>query len=63
MTDQTGKLLAQFGFLLILFSGVWLAASQIALFRDATTRIIVAGLALAVGGLLLIVATRWGHFG
>jgi hypothetical protein len=63
MTEQTGRLLAQVGFLLILFAGVWMVASEIAFFRDATTRMIVAGLALALGGALLIVATRWGHFG
>jgi hypothetical protein len=27
------------------------------------TRRIVAGVALALGGLLLIIATHWGHFG
>lgn len=63
MTDQTGRILAQVGFLLVLFAGIWLVASQIAFFRDATSRMIVAGIALAVGGALLIVATRWGHFG
>jgi hypothetical protein len=63
MTDQTGKLLAQVGFLLIVFSGVWLVASEIPFFRIPTTRMIVAGIALALGGALLIVATRWGNFG
>jgi hypothetical protein len=63
MTDQTGKLLAQVGFLLILFAGVWLVAAQMPFFRLATERTIVAGIALALGGVLLIVATRWGHFG
>jgi hypothetical protein len=63
MTDQTGKLLAQVGFLLIVFSGVWLVAAEIPFFRLATMRTIVAGIALALGGMLLIVATRWGHFG
>jgi hypothetical protein len=28
-----------------------------------TARTIVAGVALAIGGLLLIIATRWGRFG
>jgi hypothetical protein len=31
--------------------------------RFASARTIVAGVALAIGGLLLIVATHWGHFG
>ena len=63
MTPQTGRTLAQIGFLLILFAGVWLAAAQIPLFKMATARTIVAGIALAIAGVLLIIATRWGHFG
>jgi hypothetical protein len=56
--------LAEVGFLLLLFAGVWLAAAQIPQFKfAAATRKIVAGLALAISGLLLIVATHWGHFG
>jgi hypothetical protein len=51
------------GFLLILFAGVWLVAAQIPAFKIATARTIVAGIALALGGLMLIVATRWGGFG
>ena len=63
MAHHTGRRLAEIGFLLILFAGVWLAAAQIPRFRFATGRTIVAGLALAVAGLLLIIATHWGHFG
>ena len=48
---------------LLLFAGVWLAAAQIPQFKFATGRSVVAGLALAISGLLLIVATHWGHFG
>jgi hypothetical protein len=46
-----------------LFAGVWLAAAQIPAFKMSTVRTIVAGIALALAGLLLIIATRWGHFG
>ncbi|MBV9355099.1 MAG: hypothetical protein JO023_06175 [Chloroflexi bacterium] len=63
MTDQNGRVLAEVGFLLIAFSGVWLVAAQLPLFGHETMRTIVAGIALALGGVLLIVATRWGHFG
>lgn len=59
----TGVILAQVGFLLILFAGIWLAAAQIPLFRFARERTVVAGIALALAGVLLIIATRWGHFG
>ena len=63
MSHQTGILLAEVGFLLILFAGIWLVAAQIPAFRIPTERTIVAGSALAVAGVLLIVATHWGHFG
>ena len=63
MTAQTGRTLAEIGFLLILFAGIWLVAAQIPLFKMATARTIVTGIALAVAGVLLIIATPWGHFG
>jgi hypothetical protein len=63
MSKKTGIVLAEVGFLLLLFAGVWLAAAQIPAFKLATERTIVAGIALALSGLLLIIATRWGHFG
>lgn len=63
LTQQTGRTLAEIGFLLILFAGIWLAAAQIPQLKLPTTRTIVAGIALAIGGLLLIIATHWGHFG
>jgi len=60
---QTGVRLAEVGFLLLLFAGVWLVAAHIPQFKLGRARTIVAGVALAVGGLLLIIATHWGHFG
>ena len=60
---HTGIRLAEVGFLVLLFAGVWLAAAQIPQFKFGAARTIVAGLALAVSGLLLIIATHWGHFG
>jgi len=59
----TGVRLAEVGFLLVLFAGVWLAAAHVPGFRFGPARAVVAGVALAIGGLLLIVATHWGHFG
>jgi len=58
-----GVIIAEGGFLLILFAGIWLAAAQVPAFKFGTARTIVAGIALALAGLLLIIATRWGHFG
>ena len=63
MSRQTGVVLAEVGFLLILFAGVWLVASQIPALKIPTERMIVAGIALAVAGILLIIATHWGGFG
>jgi hypothetical protein len=60
---QTGVKLAEVGFLLVLIAGIWLVAAQIPLFKWGKARTIVACAALAIGGLLLIIATHWGHFG
>jgi hypothetical protein len=63
LAPKTGLRLAEVGFLLIVFAGVWLAASQVPMFKFRTARTIVAGVALALAGVLLIVAAHWGHFG
>jgi hypothetical protein len=60
---QTGVKLAEVGFLLVLIARVWLVSTQIPQLRMSKARTIVAGVALAIGGLLLIIATHWGHFG
>jgi predicted phage tail protein len=63
LSHQTGVTLAEVGFLLILFAGVWLVSAEIPVFKMRTARTIVAGVALALAGVLLIIATHWGHFG
>jgi hypothetical protein len=63
LAHQTGVKLAEVGFLLVLFAGVWLVAAQIPQLKFGKARTIVAGVALAIGGLLLIIAAHWGHFG
>jgi hypothetical protein len=62
LSHHTGIRLAEVGFLLILIAGIWLAAAEIPRLRLAATRTIVAGVLLAVSGLLLLIATHWGHF-
>ena len=62
-SHRTGIRIAEIGFLLVLFAGIWLAAAHIPQFKLGTARSVVAGVALAIGGLLLIIATHWGHFG
>jgi len=63
LTRHTAIRLAEVGFLLILLAGAWLIAAQIPQLKLARTRTVVAGWLLAIAGLLLIIATHWGHFG
>lgn len=63
MTAHTGKRIAEVAFLLLLIAGVWYAAAEIPALQFASQRRIVAGIALALAGLLLIIATHFGHFG
>jgi hypothetical protein len=63
MSAHTGARLAEIGFLLIVFAGIWFAAAQIPLLKFAAGRTVVAGIALALAGVLLIIATHSGHFG
>jgi hypothetical protein len=63
ISHQTGVTLAEVGFLLILFAGIWFVAAEIPSLKLSRVRRIVAGAALAVAGVLLIIATHWGHFG
>jgi hypothetical protein len=63
MVHATGSRFAEIGFLLVLFAGIWLSAAQVPIFKFSAGRTIVAGVPLAVAGVLLIIATHWGHFG
>jgi hypothetical protein len=63
ITHQTGVKLAEVGFLLILIAGIWLVAAQIPALKMHTARTVVAGIALTGAGVLLLIATHWGHFG
>ena len=60
---HTGTRLAEVAFLFLVFAGVWLAAAQLPQLKVGPARTLVAGSALATGGVLLIIATHWGHFG
>ena len=59
---QSGIRLAEIGLVFVVFAGVWFAAADIPQLRMARTRMAVTGVALAIGGVLLIIATHWGHF-
>ena len=49
--------------MLIVIAGIWLAASRLPQIRWRALRMVVAGVALAAGGVLLLIAVHWGHFG
>jgi hypothetical protein len=61
-THHTGIRLAEVGFLFIAFAGIWQAAAQTPRFRFTGGRTIIAGIALAIGALLVIIAIHWGRF-
>lgn len=63
LTAHTGIRLAEVGFVLLALTGVWLVVAEARAFRRGRARGIVAGVGLAAAGILLIVATHWGHFG
>lgn len=64
LTKHAGVRLAEVGFLLILIAGIWLvAAEHLQPERWGVFRRTVAGIALTISGVLLIIATHWGHFG
>jgi len=62
-SPHTGLRLAEVGFLLLVIGGILLAAAQVPRFKFGTGRTGIAGLAIALGGLLLIIASHWGHYG
>ena len=63
LAPNTGVRLAEVGFLLLVIAGVWLVASEIPRLGISRARRIVAGVAIGAAGVLLIIATHWGHFG
>lgn len=62
-SHHSGVRLAEVGFLLVLIAGVWLTVAHMPQLKFPAVRTSVAGVLLAVGGLLLVIATHWGHFG
>jgi hypothetical protein len=71
-SHSTGVRVAEVAFLLFLIAGIWIASSSLTKVEKTHTwrgivvasgrfRMIVAGLMLACGGLLLVIAAHWGH--
>ena len=63
LSRHAGTRLAEVGFLLMVFSGIWLVVVEVTPTILVRLRRVVAGLALALSGALLIVAVHWGQFG
>jgi hypothetical protein len=68
----TGVRVAEVAFLLFLIAGVWIASASLTKVEKTHTwhgvvvassrfRMTVAGIMVALGGLLLIIAAHWGH--
>lgn len=63
LTHRDAVRLAEVAALLVLVSGACLAVGQVRQLRASGTATIVAGVLLALAGLLLGIATHWGRFG
>jgi hypothetical protein len=61
ISDHNGLRTAEVGFLLCALAGTLLAVAAILNLGRGWN--FLAGIALAVGSVLLIVASHWGHFG
>jgi hypothetical protein len=62
ITDHSGIRIAELGFLLGAAGGAALALTALAS-SGARVGKFVAGVALAAGSVLLVIAAHWGHFG
>jgi hypothetical protein len=64
LSEHSTKTLAQVGFLLLVIAGIWFVFAELPIpsLKFAKARRIVAGFALAVAGILLIIAVHWGQF-
>ena len=61
-SHTTSVTIAEVAFLLFLIAGIWIVfAWLVDVQRWITFRMVVAGTLIAVAGLLLIIATHWGH--
>lgn len=62
ITRHAGIRLAELGFLFWVVAGAFLIFGQVAA-GGRRPGAFLGGLAVAAGGVLLIIATHWGHFG
>jgi len=72
-SHSSGVRVAEVAFLLFVIAGLWIASASLTKVNKTDTRsrfiviassrfrMVVAGVLLASGGVLLIIATHWGH--
>ncbi len=60
-SHNTSVTVAEVAFLLLLIAGIWIAFAWLAQGKWERFRMVVAGILMGVAGLLLIIATHWGH--
>jgi hypothetical protein len=61
-SHTTSVTIAEVAFLLFVIAGIWIVfAWLVDVQRWITFRMVVAGALIAVAGVLLIIATHWGH--
>lgn len=60
-TRHTGVRIAEIGFALIALAGVLLTLGQVS--RSGRTGTVAAGVSLAAGAVIILIAIRWGSFG
>jgi hypothetical protein len=63
LTVKASGRIAEVGFLLLVIAGIWLVAAEIPALRMSKARRIIAGILIAASGVLLLIATHWGHVG
>jgi hypothetical protein len=63
LSHHTSVRIAEVGFLLILIAGIWMVVAELLPQAWHTFRLVVAGLCFTAAGVLLLIATHWGHFG
>jgi uncharacterized protein YjeT (DUF2065 family) len=62
LTHHTGIRLVEVGLVFFLLAGAWMASAQVSRWKPNALRVI-AGVALVLGAVLVLIAVHWAHFG
>lgn len=61
ISHKSSVRIAEVAFLLILIAGIWMVVAELMPQQFHKLRLVVAGIAFAASGILLLVATHWGN--